>query len=345
MAGRAHQTALVLLVILMGVSTGCQSYSYHQASLRIPPYRSIPLDPPASTFGPQFQEAVTMVQKPIQSQDTDARYTLLGTASVGTAPADFSLDQIIVMVFPSAAGSPEAPESLLERLCAVAEACFADVAVIFSPTEQVRNAIVGQGLPGVALASGDIVLTPLPIARIEDHSVIIYTAPDKEMAVTAANLENQGSVLGMLAQSPQLSNWTAHVETQAGARQAVIEPILQESGSLTTVLAVSAGEPSDLDWKNPSDTSYRTDYAWPLAPLIRSAGFDDSYDATRHDPETDPGITAKLTLGTTTIGERTDFLYARNLFPMDTWTVALEFLSETEPAIERSAVAGTFLIP
>lgn len=79
------------------------------------------------------------------------------------------------------------------------------------------------------------------------------------------------------------------------------------------LFAFSSSEPDGEDWNIFTYYPYRRDYVFKNAEMIRNYGFDDVYRQTHFSAEADPGITRM----NGDVYERMDFLYAKDLVPVE----------------------------
>jgi hypothetical protein len=307
------------------------SYTYSDALKNIPAVPTVPAQPPISTH----MQAPTIPQEAVLEEIPLEKVSLVElTAENITFPYYYQINERTVQL----QGPVEAVSALIAPL---ADDGLADVSLW---PEASIVIVTGKqlGMNGVLFAGGYAILTNLPIATITPQGLIVEPLSGKLLQVVAANLEEH-SVLKSLQDNPGLlENWQAVVQENQIPREQAMKTLLDSLEKMPTLLATSLFEPSGLDWTEFSQSPYRVPYSWPMSDFLAEQGLIDSFRATHFGEETDEGNTWEGLLQGMELAERIDFLYAKDLIPMETKLVEY---SDPASTTRQSGVLGYFLIP
>jgi len=195
---------------------------------------------------------------------------------------------------------------------------------------------------GVLFAGGYAILTNLPIVTITPHSVIVEPISGKTLQVVAANLKDPSPLKSFQDTPDYMSDWQAAVQEAHVPREKAMRTLLDSLEEIPTLFAASLFEPSGLDWTEFSQVPYRLPYDWPMSDFLAEQGYIDSYRASHFSEETDEGSTWSGSVHGIDLSERIDFLYIKDLIPVETRVVEY---SEPGSVAKQSGVFGSFLIP
>lgn len=217
-----------------------------------------------------------------------------------------------------------------------------DIIVLSGPAEA-SALFTEQAKRSAVIAAEGAVITDFPIKAMTDHGVTITLAPEKDVELRWKTLGDSGVLRSIAAGS---TTWQQTVADGSARRLGQVEEVVADvDAAAPVVFALSAHEPSHVDWTILSPRSWRKDMAWPLSTALTGNGWIDAYAVTHYSGETNAGAT--WSLGTSKpVEERTDFLYVKNLMSIETSVLHLGVLSvpsADKPA--RMGVLGTFLVP
>lgn len=375
---------LILVIFILTLFFGsCKSYTYYDASLRIPPTRSTIPTSVTATVSKQTiatQDTEKTIQEPI-SVETIAESTLetdsvtepepivietteMETVAESNVPAKEALE--FPYIFNKGSAVPIAekgPVSITAMLINASHLEAEDMSLIIDQTEpliqqsgahivtitgvsqDLIDRLLESGSQGVAFGTS-VVLTCLPIASIDKHSLTLEPALESLIQFAVADLEQEYSIVQLLLENQlSIDQWSKTVQDYRDERMQSLQSVINELHDEQAIIALSAGEPSHVDWK--IDDSYRSEFDWPLSFLLEFSSFIDNYDVSRHSPEQEPGTTLSVIFNELLIEERLDFFYSRNLIPESSRTISLPVFSHTENGqpIQRAAVVSTWIIP
>lgn len=375
---------LILVIFILTLFFGsCKSYTYYDASLRIPPTRSTIPTSVTATVSKQTiatQDTEKTIQEP-KSVETIAESTLdaesvtepepfvietteMETVAESNVPAKEALE--FPYIFNKGSAVPIAekgPVSITAMLINASHLEAEDMSLIIDQTEpliqqsgahivtitgvsqDLIDRLLESGSQGVAFGTS-VVLTCLPIASIDKHSLTLEPALESLIQFAVADLEQEYSIVQLLLENQlSIDQWSKTVQDYRDERMQSLQSVINELHGEQAIIALSAGEPSHVDWK--IDDSYRSEFDWPLSFLLEFSSFIDNYDVSRHSPEQEPGTTLSVIFNELLIEERLDFFYSRNLIPESSRTISLPVFSHTENGqpIQRAAVVSTWIIP
>lgn len=330
----------LLLSSLLALGTGCMSYTYSDALKNIPAVPTVPAQPPISTHmkTPALLQEAAVEELPLESAP------LVGlTAENITFPYYHQINENTLQL----QGPVEAVSVLLAPL---ADDWLADVTlwpeasivIMTGKLQPILTAMQELEVNGVLFAGGYAILTDLPIATINTQGLIVEPFPGKLLQVVATKLD-ENSVLKSLQDDPGfLENWQVAVQENHLPREQAMRALLDSLEEMPTLLATSLFEPSGLDWTEFSQNPYRVPFDWPMSDFLAEQGLIDSYRATHFSEETEEGNTWEGLVQGMELAERIDFLYAKDLIPMETKVVEY---SDPGSLTRQSGVLGYFLIP
>ena len=375
---------LILVIFILTLFFGsCKSYTYYDASLRIPPTRSTIPTSVTATVSKQTiatQDTEKTIQE-TKSVETIAESTLdaesvtepepfvietteMETVAESNVPAKEALE--FPYIFNKGSAVPIAekgPVSITAMLINASHLEAEDMSLIIDQTEpliqqsgahivtitgvsqDLIDRLLESGSQGVAFGTS-VVLTCLPIASIDKHSLTLEPALESLIQFAVADLEQEYSIVQLLLENQlSIDQWSKTVQDYRDERMQSLQSVINELHDEQAIIALSAGEPSHVDWK--IDDSYRSEFDWPLSFLLEFSSFIDNYDVSRHSPEQEPGTTLSVIFNELLIEERLDFFYSRNLIPESSRTISLPVFSHTENGqpIQRAAVVSTWIIP
>lgn len=339
---------LLLLSALLTFGTACMSYTYSDALKNIPAVPTLPEQTPISTH----RQAPVPTPVPMQEAPEPI---LPKQASL----VDLSAELITfpyyhqVTEHPVQLQSPIAVVSVL--LVPLTEKELADVTlwpeasiiVLTGGLQPMLAAIQNLDMNAVLFAGGYAILTNLPIGTITTQSVVLEPIPGKPLQVAAVNLKDPSPLLSLQENPDYVANWQEAVQETHLLREKSMSALLEGLEDTPTLLAASLFEPSGLDWTaSSSQSSYRTPFDWPMSEFLMEKGFVDSYRATHFSEETDGGNTWLGTIHGMDLSERVDFLYIKDIIPVET-SVVEQVVEPAEPGSfpKQSGVFGYFLIP
>ena len=340
---------LLLLSALLTFGTACMSYTYSDALKNIPAVPTLPAQTPISTHrqapapAPAPATATATVQEaPAPVPPTQAALVDL-SAELITFPYYHQVNEHTLQ-----SQSPIAVVSVL--LVPLAEKELADVTlwpeasiiILTGNLQPMLAAIQNLDMNAVLFAGGCAILTNLPITTITNLSVIVEPIPEKPLQIVPVNLKESSPFQSFLDNPDYMDNWQESVRETHVPREKAMSALLAGLGKTPVLLAASLFEPSGLDWTASTKSPYRCSFDWPMSDFLMEQGFIDSYRATRFSEETDVGNTWSGTIHGMDLSERVDFLYVKDIIPVETSVV-----EPSEPASfpKQSGVFGYFLIP
>ena len=330
---------VLMLSALLMLGVACMSYTYSDALKNIPAVPTFSTGTPISTHR----------QTPVSDQEVVAEAPLEEASLMGltaeniTFPYYHQVNENIVQL--------QGPVGTISALLApLAEDGVADIAlwpeasiiILTGNLQPMLAAIQELEMNTVLFAGGYAILTNLPIVTITAQSVIVEPISGKTLQVVAANLKDPSPLKSFQDTPDYLSGWQAAVQEAHVPRELAIQALLDRLEAIPTLFAASLFEPSDLDWTEFSQVPYRVPYDWPMSDFLAQQGYIDSYRASHFSEETDEGSTWSGSLQGMDLSERIDFLYAKDLIPVETKVVEY---SAPGSSPTQSGVFGSFLIP
>ncbi|AEC02495.1 hypothetical protein [Parasphaerochaeta coccoides] len=302
------------------------------------PDSSIPVDVPIAMMPP-----VTMnFSVPDLSRENLPYYHQTG-ASPKTIETPLTRFTVIFIPLPETMPTEEIPMVVSSVADSISD-LDADIIILSGQPE--ASALFAEAIgKSAVIAPEGAVITSFSMTSITDHGVTLTLAPDKDIELRWKTLSDNG-VLRSIA-SGSLS-WQQTVVDDAQQRLEQIEAILADVNETAPVIfALSAYEPSHIDWTPLSPRPWRKDMAWPLSTTMEEKEWFDAYAMTHYSGETNSGATWSLGSGNP-IEERIDFLYVKNMMSVETSVLHPGVLSAQPSESDKPArmgVLGTFLLP
>ena len=244
---------------------------------------------------------------------------------------DPSFTRIDVMLLPLGSG-PVAEEDMTRIVNSVKDTGLEFILVTGSLENQVAFA-KALDMDAVTLEGGTICFTS-DIVDAEASLASFRLCEGKDIDLMVMDIGDDMA----LASGLDIAAWKEHLSQESDDSIAALDSLVALSDDDQKILALSSSEPSSLDWSIFTPYDYRTSYAWPISDHLRQT-FSDTYRATHFSEETDTGIT----LSTSSIHERMDFLYTQGIIEVSSSTMTIAGLSDKD--ISRYATIATYIIP
>lgn len=190
------------------------------------------------------------------------------------------------------------------------------------------------GRDSVLLEGGMIIFTPR-LKSANAKSAVFTLCEGKDVAMTVVDIYDEMAE----AASLDIAAWQTYLAEKSASEIALTDEYIDSMTGTVRIMALSSSEPSSEDWTIFTPYEYREDHEWQVSEYIASEGWSDTYRATHFSEETDGGIT----LETSSISERLDFLYTMNLMQVSSSTITLPVLSTG--SVKRFATAALYIIP
>ncbi|MHC1691400.1 MAG: hypothetical protein AB9828_00030 [Sphaerochaetaceae bacterium] len=260
---------------------------------------------------------------------------------------------VLLIPLPTANGPDDRQDSgrLMDAVAACVDSTPTDFIILTGDCESTAALLEKLGKDGVLFANGSAVITTLPIIGMDGHSLLLEPVPGKTLRLAVANLQDPSPMQTFIDHQSDQSvadTWKTAVQSLHPEREARMAEVLSTLGDTEAVLlGASLAEPSALDWTAFTPIAYRLAYDWPMSLYLGENGFTDSFRATHHSEETDVGNTWTQETKGTVFSERTDYLYSRNIIPMETSLIDLGTLSTASehPDTSIMALSGSFMLP
>jgi hypothetical protein len=316
------------------------SYTYSDAFKNIPAVSTIPMASPLPTRARQPE-----VTQEAAVESPDAGALLTGpTSEPITLPYFFQVkDTTVQLREPVVVFSALLlPLSGVNNEIATLELGIYNIIILTGGLEPMLAAIHELDMNAVLFEGGYAILTDLPIVTITNQSLFLEPATGKTLQIVAANLADPSPLVSFQNDPEYRQSWQTAVQESHIFRKQAMSTLLDSLEEGPILLAASLFEPSGLDWTEFSQVPYRVPYNWPMSDFLAERGYIDSYRATHFSEETDEGTTWSATINGMELSERIDFLYAKDIIPMETKLVEV---FEPGSIPKQSGVVGYFLIP
>lgn len=244
---------------------------------------------------------------------------------------DPSFTRIDVMLLPLGHG-PIADDDMTRIVNSVKDTGMEFIFVTGSLDSQVAFS-KALGMDAVTLEGGTICFTS-DIVDAESSLATFSLCDGKDIDLMVMDIGDDMA----LASDLDIVAWQEHLSQECDESIAALDSLVALSDDDQKILALSSSEPSSLDWSIFTPYDYRTSYAWPISDHLRQT-FSDTYRATHFSEETDTGIT----LSTSSIHERMDFLYTQGIIEVSSSSMTIAGLSDKD--ISRYATIATYIIP
>lgn len=315
------------------------TYTYSDALRNIPAVPTIPLETPVSTH----RQTPVLVQEAVAESPPKEASLVELSAELITFPYYHQVNENTVQFQrPGAAVSALLVPLAEEGLADISLWPEASIIVLTGSLQPMLAAIQELEMNAVLFVGGYAILTNLPISTITAQSVIVEPTLGKSLQIVAANLNESSPVRSFEDNPDYLDNWQDAVRETHAPRKIAMTALLNSLEKIPTLFAASLFEPSGLDWTAFSQSPYRVPYDWPMSDFLAEQGYIDSFRATHFSEETDEGNTWSGSIHGMELSERIDFLYAKDLIPMET---SLVEPSGPSSFPTQSGVFGSFLIP
>ncbi len=189
----------------------------------------------------------------------------------------------------------------LERVASSVSHLETDFTFITGTLEQRVELSKLMGRDTVILEGG-AVLYNTRLARMEKDYAIFNLNGDKDIQVSVLD-----TYRGLPSSGAEIDGWISGL---TGDEKSLSRLKIADDEIL---FAFSSSEPDGNDWNIFTYYPYRKDHVFRNAEIMRKYGFDDIYRQTHFLAEADPGITRK----NGDVYERMDFIYSRNLIPVE----------------------------
>ena len=181
--------------------------------------------------------------------------------------------------------------------------------------------------------SGGTVIFRSELISADEYTALFRVSESKDIQLTAVTEDNASA---RTAVRPE--DWKEYLLLTSEKRVEEVKDITERLSDTEAIMALSAAEPSSLDWTIFTPYSYRSDASFPVSDYLNTV-LSDTFRATHFSEETSGGIT----LETKVLSERLDFLYTKGIIEVSSSTLAVAGLTDAEP--KRFAVAATYLLP
>ena len=181
--------------------------------------------------------------------------------------------------------------------------------------------------------SGGTVIFRSELISADEYTALFRVSESKDIQLTAVTEDNSSA---RTAVRPE--DWKEYLLLTSEKRVEEVKDITERLSDTEAIMALSAAEPSSLDWTIFTPYSYRSDASFPVSDYLNTV-LSDTFRATHFSEETSGGIT----LETKVLSERLDFLYTKGIIEVSSSTLAVAGLTDAEP--KRFAVAATYLLP
>ncbi len=185
----------------------------------------------------------------------------------------------------------------------------------------------------IALDGGLIIFTT-EVKEANSKSATFTLTAEKDIEVSVLSLADKMAT----ADNLDIKAWQEYLKSESEENLKAVEDTIAAMNDNEKLFAFSSPEPSSLDWTIFTPYSYRSDYDWPLSDYLNQT-WSDTYRSTHFSEETDGGITLK----TSSISERMDFLYSQELIEVSSETITLAGLSDSENPVY--ALMATYIVP
>ncbi|MGN0907730.1 MAG: hypothetical protein ACI4NM_11335 [Bullifex sp.] len=188
------------------------------------------------------------------------------------------------------------------------------------------------GRDAVTLSGGTVIFRSELVSADAD-TALFRVSESKDIMLTVLT---QDSTQARNAKDP--AAWTEYLQLTSEERVEEVKETAEKLSDDEAIMALSAAEPSSLDWTIFTPYTYRTEKSFPVSDYLDSV-LSDTFRATHFSEETSGGIT----LETKTLSERLDFLYTKGIIEASSSTLAVSGLTDGENRV--FALAATYILP
>ena len=241
---------------------------------------------------------------------------------------DDSFTRLDVLLIPLSGVSAEN----ITRTAASLSGIDADFVFVTGPRASQVAFAKALGRDAVTLEGGTVIFRS-KLVSAERETALFRVSESKDIMVTSVTEDN---LAARNAKDPD--SWKEYLLNTSEKRVDEVKGITEKLTDSEVIMALSASEPSSLDWTIFTPYSYRTEASFPVSDYLNTV-LSDTFRATHFSEETSGGIT----LETKVLSERLDFLYTKGIIEVSSSTLALSGLTDGEPKV--FALAATYLLP
>jgi len=239
--------------------------------------------------------------------------------------------EIDVLLMPL--GNLDITEERMSRIVSSTKDIDASIVVVTGSLKNQVEYAKGMGMDAVVTETGTILFNSR-LGEATKDSVSFRMSPKKSISVAAVSLSDD------MAKEKNLdtSKWRKHlseISEESLDKIKISEEALTESAA---IIGLSSPEPASSDWTFFTQADYREDCSFPISDYL-NGNWSDTYADTHFSEETDLGVT----LETSSITERLDFLYVRGLIEISSETLSVSGLSDGDEKV--FALLAKYVMP